>query len=103
MMASAPTWTPTAEIFGSVRTSSVPRPVSPASGFAMQLMASFDHRSPNRFVVSLVAAVVLADLEADLCRVGAHGVTRLVHARADRDHAAQRPVLAGDRRHALVV
>ena len=89
-----------------VRTSAVPRPESPASGLAMQFTASFDHRSPKRFVVTLatgdvahdlrelararrVPAVELADLEADRAGVGAHGVARLVHPGADRDHAAE--------------
>ena len=82
-------------------------------------MASFDHRSPHRFFVTVVgatslrmrassrarrvAAVVLADLEAGGARVGADGVTRLVHAGADEDHAAERILGARHRRHPLVV
>ncbi len=41
---------------GAVRTSAEPRPLRPASGLAMQLIASFDHRSPHRLVVTLVPA-----------------------------------------------
>ena len=72
----------------------------------MQLIASFDQRSPQRLVVTLVSAtalmivassrargvsapVVLADLEPDRRGVRAHRVARLVHARADRDDAAE--------------
>src|SRR5206468_428895 len=50
-----------------------------------------------------VAAVVLAHLEAEPPRVGAHRHARLVHAGADGDHAAERAVGAGDRRHPVVV
>ena len=50
-----------------------------------------------------IRAVVLADLEADRARVGAHRVAGLVHAGADGDDAAERALAAGQRRHALVV
>jgi hypothetical protein len=50
-----------------------------------------------------VAAVVLADLEAGAAGVGAGRVAGLVHAGGDEDHAAQRALAAGHRRHALVV
>ena len=89
-------------------------------GLAMQLMASFDHRSPHRLVVTVVGAttlmasasavargvyapVVLADLEAGAAGVGADGVGGLVHAGGDQDHAAERALAAGHRGHALVV
>ena len=41
---------------GSLRISAEPRPLSPASGLAMQLTVSFDHRSPKRLVVTLAPA-----------------------------------------------
>src|ERR1041384_2528547 len=50
-----------------------------------------------------VAAVVLADLEPHAAGIGPHGVTGLVHAGTDQDHAAQRVVLPRYARHALVV
>ena len=50
-----------------------------------------------------LAAIQLADLEADGLAVGAHGVARLVEAGTDRDDAAERALAAGYRRHPLVV
>ena len=49
------------------------------------------------------AAVELANLEPDGAAVGAHRVAWFVQARADRDHAAERALAAGQRRHTLVV
>src|SRR5439155_19160923 len=49
-----------------------------------------------------VLTVQLADLEADLPRVRARRMTRLVHARPDRDHTAERPPPPRDRRDPLV-
>ena len=70
-----------------VRTSAEPRSERPARPLAMQLTESFDQRSPQGLVVTLVGAtshmslasrsalghlaVVLADLEADLAAVRA--------------------------------
>ena len=45
---------------GSVRHSAVPSPLSPASGFSMQLTASFDQRSPQRFVVTFAPATAVS-------------------------------------------
>src|SRR5438876_333485 len=44
---------------GSLLTSADPSPLSPASGFAMQFTASFDQRSPQRFVVTCAGATSL--------------------------------------------
>jgi hypothetical protein len=48
-------------------------------------------------------AVVLADLEGGLAGVGADGVAGLVHARADQDHAPERPLAPRHRGHAVVI
>ena len=53
---------------GRVRTSAVPRPESPAIGFAMQFTVSFDHRSPKRFVVTFVTATSLMILASSRAR-----------------------------------
>src|SRR5207253_10358995 len=50
-----------------------------------------------------VLTVKPAELEADLPRVRARRMTRLVHARPDRDHTAARPPPPRDRRDPLVV
>src|SRR5439155_7597673 len=44
---------------GSLLTSAAPSPLRPASGFAMQFTASFDQRSPQRFVVTCAGATSL--------------------------------------------
>src|SRR5262249_50345448 len=118
-MTSAPRYTAMRRTPGSVRHSAVPRPLRPASGFSMQLTASLDQRSPHRFVVTFapatavsrsatrralgIATVVLADLEADMAGVRAHGDAGLVHAGANRDHATQRAMNAGHGSHSVVV
>ncbi len=56
---SAPRWAASRRVSGSDRTSAVPRPLSPASGFSMQFSASFDHRSPHRSVVTTAGATSL--------------------------------------------
>src|SRR6266851_3975377 len=99
---------------GWVRTSAVPRPESPASGFAMQLTVSFDHRSPKRFVVTLATATSFMSLASSRARSVSlpssspilnpiAPVAGRVHPGADRDDAPERPLASGDRRHALVV
>ena len=44
---------------GSLLTSAEPNPLNPARGFAMQLTASLDQRSPKRFVVTFAPATSL--------------------------------------------
>src|SRR5262245_2087777 len=68
MMHSAPRCTPTAETLGSIRTSAEPRPVRPASGLAMQLMASLDQRSPKRLVVTCVSATAVISAASAFAR-----------------------------------
>ena len=55
-MASAPTKIAMRRGPAWVRTSAVPRPESPASGFAMQFTLSLDQRSPKRLVVTFATA-----------------------------------------------
>ncbi len=69
---SDPMWAAIRRVSGSVRTSAVPRPLSPARGFSMQLSASFDQRSPHRFVVTTAGATSL--ISAAIRR--ARGVSR---------------------------
>src|SRR3989441_8661576 len=68
MMHSAPRCTPTADTLGSIRTSAEPRPVRPASGLAMQLMASLDQRSPKRLVVTCVSATAFITWASSFAR-----------------------------------
>ncbi len=56
---SAPSCAATRRGAGSDRTSAVPSPLRPASGFSMQLSASFDQRSPQRLVVTTAGATSL--------------------------------------------
>ena len=74
---SDPMWAAIRRVSGSVRTSAVPRPLSPARGFSMQLSASFDQRSPHRFVVTTaevrtepLTRRIAAHIGSEVVRVG---------------------------------
>ncbi len=56
LMVSAARWMATRRTPSRVRTSAEPRPERPARPLAMQLTESFDQRSPQRLVVTLVGA-----------------------------------------------
>ena len=120
LIASAARWIATRRTPSFVRTSAEPRPERPARPFAMQFTESFDHRSPQRFVVTFVGAtshmifarrsarsVTLPScspiLKPIVPVVGADGVARLVHAGADGDDGSEAPLASGHRGHALVV